>query len=62
MRSFCQDRLGTNTGKTQNKMPFSSPVITAGQQEGGGAGVVRVHGDGQLAEEAQRLLHRHGSR
>ena len=24
MRSFCQDRLGTNTGKTPKKMPFLS--------------------------------------
>jgi hypothetical protein len=26
-RSFCQDRLGTNIGKTQKKMPFSAPPI-----------------------------------
>jgi hypothetical protein len=26
---FCQDRLGTNIGKTQKKMPFSLPGIAA---------------------------------
>jgi hypothetical protein len=25
-RSFCQDRLGTNIGKTQKKMPFFAPL------------------------------------
>jgi hypothetical protein len=28
-RSFCQDRLGTNIGKTQKKMPFSAPMPPA---------------------------------
>ena len=26
-QSFCQDRLGTNIGKTQKKMPFSAPPV-----------------------------------
>ena len=26
-RSFCQDRLGTNIGKTQKKMPFFAPHV-----------------------------------
>jgi hypothetical protein len=26
-RPFCQDRLGTNIGKTQKKMPFSAPRL-----------------------------------
>jgi hypothetical protein len=42
MRSFYQDRLGTNIGKTPKRLPFSQVWDGCAEGQTGGVGVMQV--------------------